>query len=146
MLAVPGNGCPWVLKSGRHFYTLNMTDKNVISDADLGEKVDLSHEEVVHMAELTDAEKVIEKQLRKRIDALIMPLAILVYLMNYIDRCAHSHQCPSANANSVSEITMPQPSCRVWRKISISTTRNTRPVSRSCSLVTSLCKYRRTCS
>ncbi|CAG8003853.1 unnamed protein product [Penicillium olsonii] len=64
-----------------------MTDtKNVISDADLGEKVDLSHEEVVHMAQLTDEEKVVEKQLRKRIDALIMPLAILVYLMNYIDR------------------------------------------------------------
>lgn len=65
-----------------------MTDKNVISDADLGEKVDMTHEEVVHMVGLTDAEKVIEKQLRKRIDALIMPLAILVYLMNYIDRCA----------------------------------------------------------
>ena len=38
------------------------------------------------MTELTEEEKVIEKQLRKRIDALIMPLAILVYLMNYIDR------------------------------------------------------------
>lgn len=59
--------------------------KNVITDSDLG-KVDLSHEEVVHSVELTDEEKVLEKQLRRRIDALIMPLAILVYLMNYIDR------------------------------------------------------------
>lgn len=45
-----------------------------------------SHEEVIHLAELTEEEKVIEKQLRKRIDTLIMPLSILVYLMNYIDR------------------------------------------------------------
>ncbi|KAJ5401125.1 hypothetical protein N7465_011614 [Penicillium sp. CMV-2018d] len=60
--------------------------ENAITEAELGMKMDLSHEEVVHMAELTEEEKVIEKQLRKRIDALIMPLAILVYLMNYIDR------------------------------------------------------------
>jgi hypothetical protein len=33
--------------------------------------MDLSHEEVVHMAELTEEEKVVEKKLRRRIDALI---------------------------------------------------------------------------
>ncbi|KAJ5473143.1 hypothetical protein N7475_002709 [Penicillium sp. IBT 31633x] len=60
--------------------------KDAIMEAELGAKMDLSHEEVIHMAELTEEEKVIEKKLRKRIDALIMPLAILVYLMNYIDR------------------------------------------------------------
>ncbi|OQE13214.1 hypothetical protein PENFLA_c052G06096 [Penicillium flavigenum] len=60
--------------------------ENAITEAELGTKMDLSHEEVVHMAELTEEEKVVEKKLRKRIDALIMPLAILVYLMNYIDR------------------------------------------------------------
>jgi hypothetical protein len=38
------------------------------------------------MAELTEEEKVVEKKLRRRIDTLIMPLVILVYLMNYIDR------------------------------------------------------------
>ncbi|KAJ5295446.1 hypothetical protein PENANT_c001G10998 [Penicillium antarcticum] len=59
---------------------------NTITDAELGAKVDLSHEEVVHMAELTEEEKVVEKKLRRRIDTLIMPLVILVYLMNYIDR------------------------------------------------------------
>lgn len=59
---------------------------NAITEGDLGEKIDLTHEEVVHIAQLTDEEKVLEKKLRKRIDALIMPLAILVYLMNYIDR------------------------------------------------------------
>ncbi|KAJ6099013.1 hypothetical protein N7467_000548 [Penicillium canescens] len=61
-------------------------NNNNITDAELGGKVDLSHEEVVHMAELTEEEKVVEKKLRRRIDALIMPLVILVYLMNYIDR------------------------------------------------------------
>lgn len=59
---------------------------NTITDSELGAKVDLSHEEVVHMAELTEEEKVVERKLRRRIDALIMPLVILVYLMNYIDR------------------------------------------------------------
>ncbi|KAJ5206575.1 Major facilitator superfamily domain general substrate transporter [Penicillium cf. griseofulvum] len=60
--------------------------QNAISEAELGPKMDLSHQEVVHMTELSPEDKVIEKKLRKRIDALIMPLAILVYLMNYIDR------------------------------------------------------------
>ncbi|KAJ5770458.1 uncharacterized protein N7511_002509 [Penicillium nucicola] len=59
---------------------------HTITDSELGAKVDLSHEEVVHMAGLTEEEKVVEKKLRRRIDTLIMPLVILVYLMNYIDR------------------------------------------------------------
>jgi hypothetical protein len=62
------------------------TEKNAITEAELGVKMDMSHEEVVNLAELTEEEKVIEKKLRRRIDSLIMPLAILVYLMNYIDR------------------------------------------------------------
>ncbi|KAJ5170064.1 Major facilitator superfamily domain general substrate transporter [Penicillium coprophilum] len=60
--------------------------QNAISEAELGPKMDLTHQEVVHMTELSPEDKVIENKLRKRIDALIMPLAILVYLMNYIDR------------------------------------------------------------
>lgn len=50
------------------------------------EKTAASHEEFVHMAQLTAEEKVLEKRLTRRIDILIMPLIILVYLMNYIDR------------------------------------------------------------
>jgi hypothetical protein len=65
---------------------MDMARNDTITDAELGAKVDLSHEEVVHMAELTEEEKVVEKKLRRRIDTLIMPLVILVYLMNYIDR------------------------------------------------------------
>lgn len=58
-----------------------------ITDKDLlGEKAEMSHEEVAQLAELTEEEKVIEKKLRRRLDCTIMPLVILVYLMNYIDR------------------------------------------------------------
>jgi hypothetical protein len=58
-----------------------------IKDTDImGEKAGISHEEVAYLGQLTPEEKVIEKKLRRRIDLLIMPLVILVYLMNYIDR------------------------------------------------------------
>jgi hypothetical protein len=52
----------------------------------MGEKVELSHEESIHWGELTAEELVIQKKLRRKIDSLIMPCVILVYLMNYIDR------------------------------------------------------------
>ena len=52
----------------------------------LGEKQSLSHHEAVHLGELSEEELTLEKKLRKKIDLLIMPLVILVYLMNYIDR------------------------------------------------------------
>ncbi|CEL04026.1 Putative Function: TNA1 of S. cerevisiae is a high affinity plasma membrane permease [Aspergillus calidoustus] len=56
--------------------------------ADLtAEKANLAHDEEMNaIGELTPEEKVIEKKLRRRIDSIIMPLVILVYLMNYIDR------------------------------------------------------------
>ncbi|KAJ5815735.1 hypothetical protein N7474_007512 [Penicillium riverlandense] len=61
--------------------------EHVITDSEaMGAKAEMTHEEVVHLAELTEEEKEVERKLRKRIDALIMPLVILVYLMNYIDR------------------------------------------------------------
>lgn len=60
---------------------------HTLSDVEaMGEKAEMSHEEVVHMAELTPEEKIIERKLRRRIDTLIMPLVVLVYLLNYIDR------------------------------------------------------------
>lgn len=43
-------------------------------------------ESAEHLRKLTPEELVIEKKLRKKIDVLIMPLCVLVYLMNYIDR------------------------------------------------------------
>ncbi|KAA8641936.1 hypothetical protein EYZ11_002532 [Aspergillus tanneri] len=60
---------------------------NVITDRGVfGDKANMTQEEVAQIAQLTDEEKVVEKKLRHRIDSLIMPLVILVYLMNYIDR------------------------------------------------------------
>lgn len=43
-------------------------------------------EEAARFAQLTDDELAVQKQLVRKIDILIMPLVILVYLMNYIDR------------------------------------------------------------
>lgn len=64
----------------------DISDK-VVHDVDiLGDKAGLSHDETMHHAALTEEEKVVEKKLRRKIDALIMPLVVLVYLLNYIDR------------------------------------------------------------
>jgi hypothetical protein len=65
----------------------NIAMTGVANDADLmGEKANVSHREAISTAALTPEELVIEKKLRRRIDSLIMPLVITVYLMNYIDR------------------------------------------------------------
>lgn len=58
-----------------------MDDREIV-----GGKAEMSHEEVERIAQLTPEEKEIEKKLRRLIDMLIMPIVILVYLMNYIDR------------------------------------------------------------
>ena len=52
----------------------------------MGEAAKMTHEEVAQLAQLTPEERAIEKRLRRRIDCIVMPLVILVYLMNYIDR------------------------------------------------------------
>lgn len=118
--------------------------ENAITEAELGMKMDLSHEEVIQMAELTEEEKVIEKALRKRIDALIMPLAILVYLMNYIDRYVdliHNSRLILMEPATI----MPRRSSKVSKRISTSTTPNTIPVSLFSSLDTFSCRCLPTC-
>ena len=61
----------------------------VLSDMEaMGMKADMTHEEIVHLTELSPEEKILEKKLLRRIDILIMPLVVLVYLLNYIDRYA----------------------------------------------------------
>jgi hypothetical protein len=65
------------------------TAKETIRDRDLigdAEKAEVAHNEVVQHGHLTPEELEVEKHLRRRIDWRIMPLVILVYLMNYIDR------------------------------------------------------------
>lgn len=62
-------------------------EEGIIHDHDaMGEKIEMSHEEIVHLTELTPEEKIVEKKLRRLIDSIILPFVITVYLMNYIDR------------------------------------------------------------
>jgi MFS family permease len=64
--------------------------ENTIRDQELfGEKGETAREEMLHHGRLSAEELEIEKKLRRKIDIRIMPLVILVYLMNYIDRYAY---------------------------------------------------------
>lgn len=47
--------------------------------------VEVEHD-ASHLTRLSPEELVLEKKLKRKIDFRIMPLVILVYLMNYIDR------------------------------------------------------------
>ena len=53
----------------------------IVTDHDLLDKGETTYHEMSHAA-LTPEELEVEKQLRRRIDMMIMPLVILVYLMN----------------------------------------------------------------
>lgn len=58
-----------------------------VQDHDLlGDKLGVSHEEAAQLGTLTPEELVVEQKLKRKIDTLIMPMVVLVYLMNYIDR------------------------------------------------------------
>jgi tRNA uridine 5-carbamoylmethylation protein Kti12 len=61
-------------------------ERGITDSEAMGEKAGISHDEVVQLTRLTEEELVLEKKLRTRIDSLIMPLVVLVYLLNYIDR------------------------------------------------------------
>jgi hypothetical protein len=64
-----------------------MDKEEILHDHEvMGDKANITHEEVSHFGELTREELIVEKKLRRKIDSLIMPMVILVYLMNYIDR------------------------------------------------------------
>jgi hypothetical protein len=62
-----------------------LKDRDAIGEV---EKAEATHQEDSdsHHDELTEEEKVLAKKLVRKIDIRIMPLVILVYLMNYIDR------------------------------------------------------------
>lgn len=64
-----------------------ITTGGVIQDHDLlDDKAGAEHCEFSQLVQLSDEEKVIEKKLVRRIDFLILPLVIIVYLTSYIDR------------------------------------------------------------
>ena len=67
-----------------------MAEKALEDQSPAGEKVERVHQEALHKSELSDEELAIEKELRLKIDIRIMPLVILVYLMNYIDRYVYT--------------------------------------------------------
>lgn len=54
-------------------------------DTSYDEKVDPEARD--RLRQLTDAELAVEKKLLRKIDIRIMPIVVLVYLLNYIDRC-----------------------------------------------------------
>jgi len=63
------------------------TGNMAITDHDIiGEKAQVSDEEAFVLQQLMPEEKDIEKKLRRHVDFLIMPLVIIVYMLNYIDR------------------------------------------------------------
>lgn len=55
-------------------------------DASGIEQTERAQEDALHHGHLSVEELEIEKLLRRKIDLRIMPLLILIYLMNYIDR------------------------------------------------------------
>ena len=63
-------------------------EAQVITDGQILSKVDISHAEVARLSGLTEEELVQEKKLVRRIDWLILPLLLVVYLLNWIDRYA----------------------------------------------------------
>lgn len=65
-----------------------VTNNAVVTDGDILGKTDISQVEAVQIASLTEEEKAIEKKLVLRIDLIIFPLLITVYLLNWIDRYA----------------------------------------------------------
>ena len=63
-----------------------MSNEITQDSAVLGDKLHVAHEELATLRELTEEERHIEKKLLRKIDSLILPMVVLVYLMNYIDR------------------------------------------------------------
>ncbi|KAK3710941.1 hypothetical protein LTR37_009962 [Vermiconidia calcicola] len=63
----------------------DIAQKEVL-DHDIIGNSNVTREEAMHHGHLTDEELEVQKKLLRKIDFLIMPLVMLVYLMNYIDR------------------------------------------------------------
>lgn len=60
-------------------------DHDINSQDEKGEIAD-TEAAAAHLRQLTPEELAVEKKLRKKIDLRIMPIVVLIYLMNYIDR------------------------------------------------------------
>jgi len=121
-----------------------MAESKRVTDHELlGDKLQVAHSEVMHFGQLTEEELVIEKKLRRKIDSLIMPLVILVYLMNYIDRSVqHPFIGNYKLINSCyQEITMQPPVCKAWRRIFTSSAASIKLASQSSLSPMSSCRF-----
>jgi hypothetical protein len=67
-----------------------MSHGELQDSAVLGGKLHVGHVELATLRALSEEELHIEKKLIRKIDSLILPMVVLVYLMNYIDRYTHS--------------------------------------------------------
>lgn len=59
------------------------SEEVAVHDHDLQDEKPIQTQQI---AELTEEEKVLEKQLVRRIDWIILPMIVTVYLLNWIDR------------------------------------------------------------
>ena len=85
----------------------------IIRDHDvLGEKALTSHEDAVRFGELTEEELAVQKKMLFKIDTLIMPLVVLVYLMNYIDRYVNVQTSLSSTVRCLTPVVQEQLRCR----------------------------------
>lgn len=61
-------------------------ENKVLSDLDIAIKEDHLQDEAAPIAQLNEEERRLEKKLVRKIDLVIMPMILLVYLLNWIDR------------------------------------------------------------
>ena len=88
--------------------------EKIIADHDLmGEKL-----QATHMAELSEDEKCLEKQLKKKIDSLIMPLVMLGKPQIPNDIVPADSMQSTFSTTSIATTTPPLV-CRAWRRIFI---------------------------
>ncbi|EGP86711.1 unnamed protein product [Zymoseptoria tritici ST99CH_1A5] len=59
---------------------------DVVHDSDITGDKSVAADDVRRHAALTEEELVVEKKLRRKMDMIIMPMVVTVYLLNYIDR------------------------------------------------------------
>ncbi|KAK3721579.1 hypothetical protein LTR37_003135 [Vermiconidia calcicola] len=70
-----------------------------LRDHDILRNTESAKEEVMHFGHLSPDELILEKKLKRKIDSVIMPMVVLVYLMNYIDR----NNYPAARLSGLQE-------------------------------------------
>lgn len=76
------------LPSAQHIHDndISSDEKGGVLDANGAHASDDTEQATAHLRQLTPEELAVEKKLRKKIDLRIMPIVVLIYLMNYIDR------------------------------------------------------------